>query len=402
MYGNKEILRECFSSMEKYMNWLATQTEDGYKYVGGATNYGDWVSYVPTDKRYVSVAYYAYDALLMAKICRVLSPSPNIGTYARKAADYETLYKNICDEFHSRYMTPTVKETSQTAYLLALQFDLLNGDAEVDDFKKRLSQAIRDNDYKLNTGFVGTGILNTTLSRFGLTDYAYDLLLQRDNPSWLYSVDQGATTIWERWNSYTLDSGFGDASMNSFNHYAYGAVGEWMYRYMVGIEPDESVPGFKHILLSPNPDRRIFLPKGQSHITQAAATFQSRYGLVAASWNAPDMKSLVYDCIVPANTTATLRLPAASEYQTVLESETPAHLAEGVTYKGYENGALVYELGSGSYHFTIDGTVSIGQTKADHTAECMMPTPAYDLVGRRAVKKQKDIRIVKGKKVAVK
>ena len=379
MYGDKAILRENFASMEKYMNWLATQTEDGYKYVGGATNYGDWVSYVPTDKRYVSVAYYAYDALLMTKICRILSPSPNIGTYARKAAEYETLYKNICDEFHSRYMTPTVKETSQTAYLLALQFDLLNGDAEVADFKKRLSQAIRDNGYKLNTGFVGTGILNTTLSRFGLTDYAYDLLLQRENPSWLYSVDQGATTIWERWNSYTLDSGFGEASMNSFNHYAYGAVGEWMYRYMVGIEPDESVAGFKHILLCPHFDCRTTRPKEQPLITNVSGTFRSRYGIIAAAWKRSDEKTFSYDCIVPPNTTATLRLPAESEYQTMLESGIPARQAEGVKYMGFEDGHLVYELGSGIYHFTTDGTVSVGSLdKADDSGQ----SPVYDLGGR--------------------
>ena len=377
MYGDKAILRENFASMEKYMNWLATQTEDGYKYVGGATNYGDWVSYVPTDKRYVSVAYYAYDALLMAKICRTLSPSPNIGTYARKAAAYETLFKNICDEFRSRYLTPTVKETSQTALLLALQFDLLNGETEVNDFKTRLSQAIRDNGYKLNTGFVGTGILNTTLSRFGLTDYAYDLLLQRDNPSWLYSVDQGATTIWERWNSYTLESGFGEASMNSFNHYAYGAVAEWMYRYMVGLEPDESAAGFKHILLCPQPDYRSTRPQGQPPITHAAATFRSRYGLISAAWSRPDEKTFTYDCTVPPNTTATLRLPAQNEYQTMLESGIPAKQAQGVKYVGFQNGHQVYELGSGTYHFFTDGTVGVGCLD-----ETEAPSPVYDLFGR--------------------
>ena len=321
--------------------------------------------------------------------------------HIRKAAAYETLFKNICDEFRSRYLTPTVKETSQTALLLALQFDLLNGETEVNDFKTRLSQAIRDNGHKLNTGFVGTGILNTTLSRFGLTDYAYDLLLQRDNPSWLYSVDQGATTIWERWNSYTLESGFGEASMNSFNHYAYGAVAEWMYRYMVGLEPDESAAGFKHILLCPQPDYRSTRPQGQPPITHAAGTFRSRYGLISAAWSRPDEKTFTYDCTVPPNTTATLRLPAQNEYQTMLESGIPAKQAQGVKFIGFQNGHQVYELGSGTYHFFTDGTVGVGCLD-----ETEAPSPVYDLFGRMRQSSMeslsllpKGIYIMTGKKV---
>ena len=378
MYGDTEIIRENFAAMEKYMEWLATQKDGEYQYAGAATNYGDWVSYVETDKRYISVAYYAYDAMLMAKMARALSPLP-IGTYARKAAAYETLYKNIRDEFRTRYLTPSISQTSQTAYLLALQFGLLEGDEEVTDFKKRLTQSIIGNGYKLNTGFVGTGILNQTLSEFDLTDYAYDLLLQRNDPSWLYSVDQGATTIWERWNSYTLKSGFGSASMNSFNHYSYGAVGEWMYRYMLGISPDEQTPGFNHFILQPHPDRRTTLPSEQSLVTNASGTFLCRYGEISSAWSAPDKKSLNYDCTVPVNTTATLYFPATSAYQTVLESGIPAKDAEGVTYVDYQNGCLIYELASGTYHFTTDGTSDAEYIYKPADTETI---PVYDLSGR--------------------
>ncbi len=379
MFGDKEALRENFASMEKYMNWLATQTGDGYKYQGAGLAYGDWLSFAPTETRYVSVAYYAYDAQLMAKMARALSTSEN-DTYARKAANYETLYNNIRNEFRSRYITPTVKQTSQTAFLLALDFNLLADEAEVNRFRTRLMQAIRSNNYTLSTGFVGTGIINTTLSRFGLTDYAYDLLLQRNCPSWLYSVDQGATTIWERWNSYTIESGFGDPGMNSFNHYAYGAVGGWMFRYVLGIEPDEAQPGFRHIILQPQPDRRITLPKGQTLITSANGSYRSRYGTIASGWTAPDRKSLTYSCTVPANATATLRLPVVSEDAVVLESGRPVAEAEGVTRVGFADGCIIYELGSGTYQFSTDGSVGVrpmGESSSADDASAI-----YDFMGR--------------------
>jgi alpha-L-rhamnosidase len=362
MYGDKKVLEENFPAMEKYMDWLATQTDGSYQYAGGTTVYGDWLSYADTDARLIAVAYYAYDALLMSKIARAMSPLP-IGTYARKAAAYEALYKNIREEFRSRYLSSNLLYASQTALLLALKFGLYEGEAEEADFKNRLAKAIKDNNYTLNTGFVGTGILGQTLSEFGLTDYAYDLLLQRNCPSWLYSVDQGATTIWERWNSYTRESGFGPASMNSFNHYAYGAVGEWMYRYMSGIQPDESSPGFHHFLLKPQPDRRTYLPSGQSLITSASATYQSRYGTIASAWTAPDANSLAYTCTVPANTTATLYLPAPSSEAVMYESGKPASAAQGVTPIGYEDGCLIYELQSGTYQFSTDAPNGVQEAR---------------------------------------
>lgn len=403
MYGDKEILRENFYSMERYMNWLASQASDGYKYQGAATHYGDWLSYVPTDKRYISVAYYAYDAQLMAKMARILSEDDK--SYAEKAEAYEKLYQNIKNEFRSRYITPGLKETSQTALLLALQFNLLE-EREVLTVKTKLSQALRNNNYMLNTGFVGTGIINPTLSRFGLTDYAYDLLLQRQCPSWLYSVDQGATTIWERWNSYTIEEGFGDASMNSFNHYAYGAVGEWMYRYMVGIEADEEQPGFGHFILQPHPDFRTYVPRGQSRITNAEGFYRSRYGMIRSAWKATGKNSISYDCTVPANSTATLFLPVEDKDVVVLESGKSYEETEGITYKGYENGCHIYELESGTYHFTMDGETGI-ESLEDHSNEAA--TPVYDLGGRKLLqdmdassKLSRGIYVTKGKTVVVK
>ncbi|MBQ6186858.1 MAG: family 78 glycoside hydrolase catalytic domain [Prevotella sp.] len=379
MTGNKEALRENYTSMERYMNFLATQKFDGYSYNGGGLTWGDWLSFVNTDTRYIAVAYYAYTAQMMAKMSLALSERSN-DSYSRKAKRYEQLYENIKEEFRGRYITPTIRQNTQTAYLMALQFNLLDGDEELAQFENLLSANIRDNGYKLNTGFAGTAILNTTLSRFGLTDYAYDLLLQRNCPSWLYSVDQGATTIWERWNSYTKESGFGDPAMNSFNHYAYGAVGEWMYRYMLGIEYDVQQPGFKHIILQPQPDRRTTLPSGQQLITSVSGNHRSGYGLIHSAWQTTDDDAITYDCIVPANTTATLLLPVGDENSVVYEGSTVAEEAEGVSYVGYENGCKVFELGSGTYHFTSSLNTGIASINADSDGQL---APIYDLAGRR-------------------
>ena len=157
--------------------------------------------------------------------------------------------------------------------------------------------------YKLNTGFLGTAILNQTLTEVGLNNEAYTLLLQRNDPSWLYSIDQGATTIWERWNSYTVANGYGPVSMNSFNHYAYGIVAEWMYRYMAGIVPDEANAGFRHFILAPNPDRRPTLLYSQKRITSVDAQHWSPVGAIKASWQCDGGDEMTYVVTVPANTT---------------------------------------------------------------------------------------------------
>ena len=380
MTGNKEVLRENYESMTRYMNYLSKQVFDGYKYNGGGLTWGDWLSFVNTDTRYIAVAYYGLVAQLMSQMSMALSQTDN-DDYAQKAQTYQELYQNIKAEFRSRYITPSIRQNTQTAYLMALDYNLLEDDAEIEKFKNLLSRNIRVNGYKLNTGFAGTAILNTTLSRFGLNDYAYDLLLQRKCPSWLYSVDQGATTIWERWNSYTVESGFGDPGMNSFNHYAYGAVGEWMYRYMLGIEYDPAQPGFRHIILQPQPDRRTTLPTGQEIITHATGHHLSHYGEIRSSWQTTDQDDITYDCTIPANSSATLYLPVADEKTIVMESNQAATEAEGVEYLGFKNGCQVYRLGSGSYHFTTKlKTTAIHLPSA--TEGKLKANLIYDLQGR--------------------
>jgi len=357
MYDDKRILEENYPAMEKYMNFLACQADEKYRYNGAGTDYGDWVSYVKTENRYISVCYYAYATLLMKKISLAISVGKE-DEYAQKAEFYQILYDKIKKEFGTRYTNDSgmLTQDTQTAYLLALKLDLFSSEAIRAKAIDRLRQLIADNGNKLNTGFVGTGTIMPTLSDVGLIDIAYNLLLQRENPSWLYSVDQGATTIWERWNSYTKENGFNpDIGMNSFNHYAYGAVAEWLYRYVAGINFDENCPGFKHILLNPSPDFRKTFPEGQKQITQAEASYDSYYGKIRSAWKIESDGSVKvkYEITIPANTGATLTLLLPNESSEVSESRKLAKDAEGVVSFHKENGKAIMELESGKYSFEV-------------------------------------------------
>lgn len=361
MTGDKQIIKDNWASMEKYMSWLATQTQDGYKYNGGETTYGDWVAYVNTDSRYCSVCYYAYDAQLMAKMARVLSGSAT-DSYAQKANKYDELFANIKAEWQTRYANASgvPKINTQCAYLMALRYNLLRDENAVKRTVSALASAISGNGYKLNTGFLGTAILNQTLSDNGLDDEAYTLLLQRQDPSWLYSIDQGATTIWERWNSYTVASGYGPVSMNSFNHYSYGIVAEWMFRHMAGIVPDEGDAGFHHFILKPTPDRRRVLRQQQQRITSVDADFMSTYGPIKAAWQCDGGDEMTYNVTIPANTTATLYLPVAEGKELFEGGRRVANVPE-IECLGIVDGVAVCNLGSGTYKFSVaDATGVIG------------------------------------------
>ena len=339
MYGDLKIVKDTYPSLVKYMKYLS-----GFGMNGPHPAYGDWLAYEKTDNRYICVCYYAYDAILMEKLSNILGKE-------RKAASYRKLYEKIRRYFKKTYMKRgKLTQTSQTAYLLALRFGLLPESYEA-EAKRILAQKIRDNGYKLSTGFVGTGILNVSLSEFGMDNLAYSLLLQKGNPSWLYSVYQGATTIWERWNSYTLDTGFGDVGMNSFNHYAYGSVQEWMYKYMLGIDNDESDPGFRHIILRPTPDTRTAeeMPEGQEHVTWVKGHYKSVSGDIAASWSM-ESDQFTYNVSIPEGTYATLYLPVFDENAgTIVVNGTVSPVSDFEK----ENGRLKIDLAWGKYTFEV-------------------------------------------------
>ena len=178
-------------------------------------------------------------------------------------------FLNVDGEFKT-----AIFNTMQTPALFALKNKLVEGVAK-ENMMKRLRDNFAEHGNCLQTGFLGTSILMPTLTENGMSDIAYELLFQRKNPSWLYSVDNGATTIWERWNSYMLDKGMGPQGMNSFNHYAYGCVCEWMWETMAGISADTSEPGFKRIIMKPIPDKRLEFVN---------AEYNSAAGIIKSSW----------------------------------------------------------------------------------------------------------------------
>ena len=374
MYGDTRILEENYESMSLYMTWLAAQSGDGYTYNGAGTDMGDWLAYTTTTERYVSVCYYAYVAQLMTEIASALGNTNDSIAYA-------SLYENIKAEFQTRYVNDNglLTEDTQCAYLLALKINLLPENA-YDAAVERLATLIEENDYCLDTGFVGTGTLCQTLSAVGLNDLAYDLLLQRQNPSWMYSLDQGATTVWERWDSYTKESGFNQHSwiMNSFNHYAYGVVAEWMYRYVGGIEVDATAPGFRNVILQPTPDMRTDIPDDQERITHATATHRSPYGLISSAWTLQDDERISYECTIPAGSTATLYLPLFLDTNEILESGTPVEEAEGVELISIADGVATLQLQSGTYEFTISEGEPDAIEQAKTQALCLRPVPFLD------------------------
>jgi len=261
------------------------------------------------------------------------------------AAEFAELSCKVAGRFVERFVTHDglVAGNTQTSYVLALHFDLLPEHLRP-AAARELVRLIEARGGHLSTGFVGTPYLLHVLSRFGYIKLAYALLRNRTYPSWLYPVTQGATTIWERWDGWTQDKGFQDPNMNSFNHYAYGAVGDWMYQVAAGIEVDPSAPGYQHILLQPRvaPD---------SGLTHAAATLETRYGTVHSGWRLEGPR-LRWDVTVPPNARATAHVPT-SDAASVRES--------GQSVPGTFDAprqVLTVELGSGQYRF--ESTLSTG------------------------------------------
>jgi alpha-L-rhamnosidase len=294
-YGDKEILAENYDAMKR---WIGYQRRTSKNLIRPRTAYGDWLAIdavtaqnapVPCDL--VGTAYFAHTAGLMAKIAGVLGKKDD----ARK---FRKLHAEVLEAFCHAYVTPDGRVVGhcQTAYLLALAFDLLPAKLRPKAFA-HLVDLIEARSCHLTTGFVGTPLLLPVLTRFGRTDLAYKILLQEDYPSWLYTVRNGATTMWERWNSYTKEHGFGDVGMNSFNHYAYGAVGEWMYGVIGGIR-----------LLAPGNKRILFAPEPGGGLTSASCELDTPQGRAACRWQLRG-KTLRGEVEVPPRTKAELRLP---------------------------------------------------------------------------------------------
>ena len=274
----------------------------------------------------------------MVKIAEVLDDEAGVAKFTEMANNFRTAWQNKFVKADG-----TLTTGSQTGYALGLYFNIFK-ESDRNAAAAALVENIKNKGWHLTTGFCGVSYLAPALSSAGYHDVAYRLLEQETYPSWLYPVLQGATTVWERWNSYTLENGFGDADMNSFNHYAYGSVMEWVFRYGVGIERDEENPGYKHIILQPTIGGSFSYMKGR---------YDSIYGMIESGWTVDEGGAFTYNASVPANTTATLYLPQPAYGSVILESGNPAEDAEGVTYAGIQDGKAVFELSSGDYSFSL-------------------------------------------------
>ncbi|MCH5198390.1 MAG: family 78 glycoside hydrolase catalytic domain [Oscillospiraceae bacterium] len=301
-YGNKDILKENWTLMKNWVDYMVLKAkkkviwEDDEDLEDRSTDpylhnnqwhFGDWLSLdLPnleacegaTNKHLIAQAFFCYSAALLIKAGKVLG---------KNVEAYEKLYEKIVDAFNNTYINENGEMTSntQTACVLALWFNLAKDRRPVTE---QLLRLINESGH-LTTGFVGTPYLLPLLSSLGETKLAYDLILRKEFPSWLYPVTKGATTMWERWNGIRPDGEFADVGMNSFNHYAYGAVGQWMYENMAGIRPDGDVPAYEKILFAPETDSRLTFVK---------ASIKTRRGEIVSQWSRTN-EGTEYTFIVP-------------------------------------------------------------------------------------------------------
>jgi alpha-L-rhamnosidase len=330
VYGDTRMIETHYDAMVRYMDACGKDGLGGRK----AHTWGDWLAPAgrpPT--ALISAAYHAYTTSLMAEMAVALGKIDD-------ATKYNKQFQDIRAHFQKTFVKADGKIESelQTAYCMALSFDLLTA-AQRKQAEAHLIERIKKDNYHLSSGFLGIPILLPTLTDMGRSDIAYRMIQNTTYPSWGYSIEQGATTIWERWNSYSKDKGFGDVKMNSFNHYSLGACGEWMFRSMLGIETDGA--GFKKITMKPE------LGEG---ITWAKGHYDSIQGRISSDWKIEN-KTFHWNITVPANTTATVYVPA-KDAAAVTESGKAAAEAEGVKFLRMENDRAVYQVAAGTYQFS--------------------------------------------------
>jgi alpha-L-rhamnosidase len=310
-----------------YGDWLNANTviAEGYSNTRGQ---------VPNDV--FATAFFANSAKLFSQIATVLNRE-------KDAEEYRLLFENIRTRFNESFVDQEgrIKGDTQSAYALALNFDLLPENKQDQAFK-HLVRCIEEYDFRISTGFITTIMLMKELTKRGRNDIAYTLMESERFPSWIYSINQGATTIWERWDGYVKGRGFQNPGMNSFCHYSIGSVGEWMYRVIIGINPDDNIPGYKHFIIHPQPGGTVTWAKG---------SYNSIYGRIASDWKKDgNLFTLVIE--IPVNTSATVILPAAGPKLIKINSKAVSSGLINKELSGKNETAL--ELGSGKWRFEVN------------------------------------------------
>ena len=331
-YDDTRIVERHYDAMARWMEYLHEANPDLIRKNRMGNNYGDWLSPKGdhTPKHLLATAYWAYDAKLMAEMAEATGRHED-------AKKYWDLNEGIKAAFQETYVSPDgrIDGDTQTCYLLALYMDLLPEELR-SAAAEHLVRTIEREDWYLSTGFVGVGYLCPVLTEAGYTDVAYRLLENETYPSWGYTIKNGATTIWERWDGWTEENGFQSPNMNSFNHYSLGSVGEWLYRYVAGI--DLETPGYGRIVIRPRPG---------GSLTHAMAEYDSVRGRISSSWKIEDDR-FVLEALIPPNTTATVHVPSTDD---VSEGGRPVGEAAGVESVRAGEGEIVLAVGSGRYEF---------------------------------------------------
>ena len=334
VYEDTQIIEKHYAAMVRWMDYLREANPSLLRTKRLGNNYGDWLAPKgdATPKDLLATAYWAHDARLMAEMARAIGHDGD-------GAKYEELFREISNAFVEAYVDADgrVKGDTQTCYILALHMNLVPQGLRA-AAASHLVEAIEREDGHLSTGFVGVGYVCPVLTEAGYTDVAYRLLGNETYPSWGYTIKNGATTIWERWDGWTEENGFQSPNMNSFNHYSLGAVGEWLYRYVAGI--DIQSPGYERILIHPRPGGGLSWARGE---------YESVRGKIASGWKVEGDR-FELEVTVPVNTTATVHIPS-TEGSTVLEGDMPLEDAEGVELLSEGNGETIVTVGSGSYEF---------------------------------------------------
>lgn len=351
VYGNIRILEEHYMAMTK---WLKYQEDLSINYIVPDYGLRDWLSieinkrddyqnsYWDTPSNLIGTAYFSFCSNLMSGISRVLGRK-NEEKY------YSELSSKIRIAFNREFVTDTTRimGNTQTAYVLALYFDLLPKEKR----EIAVNNLIRDivlRDYHLTTGIVGTALALHVLSDFGHCEIAYKILENEDFPSLLYQVKEGATTIWERWDGWTRDHGYLNAAtfaadvMNSYNQSVFGSIGAWLYQVVAGIDVDTSKPAYKRVLIKPRPG---------GSLSFASANYESRYGTIISKWSVKDNK-IRYDIVIPPNTTALVSLPASGK-ECVTYNGVGVIQADDITEVSYDMGYLTFKVNSGEYSFDV-------------------------------------------------
>jgi len=343
-YGDKEIIEEHFEAYERYIENIRKTNPELIWRSGLGLNYGDWLNGNTLNaegfpKTGAQTPSEVFSTIMFYNSTNILSKMATAIGKNEKAIYYSELAAKIKNAFIKQFVDSEgkIEGDAQACYAMALHYELFDKELEM-KFEKRMIEKFIPYSGRMNTGFHSTLCLMKELVKRGYSEKAFELLETKEFPSWGYSIEQGATSIWERWDGYVKGRGFQGAGMNSFNHYAFGAIGEWMYENILGIQPDSNSPGFKHFILRP-------LPGGT--LTWAEGSFNSISGKIEAGWKKENNR-FEYHFIVPPNTSATVCIPGRNGEQLLLNGKRLSEQPDPVN-STYLNGYTIFEVQSGTY-----------------------------------------------------